>query len=546
MASSIEFELRAPYNEKVYLIGDFVEEPVEMKKGEDGYYRVQVELEDGEHRYKFKVQSKSHFLDENAWVEVIDPRATMIDSGAQMAVARVKDGERILDTYVWKHDDAELPSQDQLVIYEMLVQDFARPDEEKGSFQSVIDQLDYLQDLGINAIEIMPVQACPMEIGWGYNCRHYFALRPAYGCPEDFKQLVDECHSRGMQIILDMVLNHSESEAPLTQIDFDYWYRREAKDPDNSWGPEFDYDHYDENYDCHPAREYMRDMVAFWVAEYHLDGLRFDAVKQIENTNFLDWITDEAGLAAKPGVCYSIAENIPEDPSLTGFNRPFDSCWRVSFHYNILDLLTKPSHDIEIVRELVDPIKQGFESNTNVINYTTSHDQDHLMADLGNAQIFDEAAFKRAKLAGVLVMTALGIPMMWMGEEFGVANEKSLDPAPLDWSLLENENNNGLLQYYQGLIRLRRENGALRSDNISFFHENATDGVIGYIRWDDIGPQVAVIVNCSDNYLADYEIPNLPENGTWHEWMSDYDVQVEGGSAMMTLPEYEAKVLVWG
>ena len=546
MASSIEFELRAPYNEKVYLIGDFVEEPVEMKKGEDGYYRVQVELEDGEHRYKFKVQSKSHFLDENAWVEVIDPRATMIDSGAQMAVARVKDGERILDTYVWKHDDAELPSQDQLVIYEMLVQDFARPDEEKGSFQSVIDQLDYLQDLGINAIEIMPVQACPMEIGWGYNCRHYFALRPAYGCPEDFKQLVDECHARGMQIILDMVLNHSESEAPLTQIDFDYWYRREAKDPDNSWGPEFDYDHYDENYDCHPAREYMRDMVAFWVSEYHLDGLRFDAVKQIENTNFLDWITDEAGLAAKPGVCYSIAEHIPEDPSLTGFNRPFDSCWRVSFHYNILDLLTKPSHNIEIVRELVDPIKQGFESNTNVINYTTSHDQDHLMADLGNTQIFGEVAFKRAKLAGVLVMTALGIPMMWMGEEFGVANEKSLDPAPLDWSLLENENNNGLLQYYQGLIRLRRENGALRSDNISFFHENATDGVIGYIRWDDIGPQVAVIVNCSDNYLADYEIPNLPENGTWHEWMSDYDVQVEGGSAMMTLPEYEAKVLVWG
>ena len=546
MASPIEFELRAPYNEKAFLLGDFADEPIEMQKDENGYYRTKVSLEDGEHRYKFKVQSKSHFLDENAWVEVIDPRATMIDAEAQMAMIRVKDGERILDTYEWKNDMAELPTQDQLVIYEMLVQDFAKPGEEKGNFQSVIDQLDYLQDLGINAIEIMPVQSCPMEIGWGYNCRHYFALRSAYGRPEDFKQLIDECHGRGMQVILDVVLNHSEAEAPLTQIDFDYWYRREAKDPDNSWGPEFDYDHYDENYDCHPAREYMRDMVAFWVSEYHLDGLRFDAVKQIQNTDFLDWITDEAGLAAQPGTIYSIAEHIPEDPSLTGFNRPFDSCWRVSFHYNILDLLTKPSHDIEIVKHLVDPIDQGFESNTNVINYTTSHDQDHLMADLGNTQIFGEAAFKRAKLAGALVMTALGIPMIWMGEELGVPNEKSLDPAPIDWSLLDNEDNNGLLQYYQGLINLRRENGALRSDNISFFHENPTDGVIGFIRWDNMGPQVAVVVNCSENYLADYEVPNLPEDGTWHEWTRNYDVQVEGGTAVMTLPEYEAHVLVWG
>lgn len=545
MASSIKFELHAPYNEKVYLIGNVVEEPVEMTKDDDGYYRTELDLEDGEHLYKFKVQSKSHFLDENAWVEVIDPRATIIDAEAQMAVARVKDGERILDTYQWKHDTAEMPAQDQLVIYEMLVQDFAKPGEETGNFQSVIDQLDYLQDLGVNAIEIMPVQSCPMEIGWGYNCRHYFALRDSYGRPEDFKRLIDECHGRGIQVILDMVLNHSEAEAPLTQIDFDYWYRREAKDPDNSWGPEFDYDHYDENYKIHPAREYMRDMVAFWVSEYHLDGLRFDAVKQIQNTDFLDWITDEAGLAAKPGFCYSIAEHIPEDPSLTGINRPFDSCWRVSFHYNILDLLTKPGYDIKIVKELVDPIEQGFESNTNVINYTTSHDQDHLMADLGNTQIFGDVAFKRAKLAGALVMTALGIPMIWMGEEFGVANEKSLDPKPLDWSLLDNDDNNGLLQYYQGLIRLRSENGALRSDNISFFHENEKDGVIGYIRWDNIGPQVAVIVNCSDNFLADYSVPNLPEDGTWHEWTSNYDVQVEGGTATMTLPEYEAKVLVW-
>ena len=544
MAHAIEFKLRAPYNEEVQLLGDFADSPIEMTKGEDGYFRTQVDLEDGEHRYKFKVQSKSHFFDENAWVEVVDPRATAVDSEAQMAIARVKDGKKILDTYQWKNDSAELPDQKHLIIYEMLVQDFSSPEGNRGTFQSTIDKLDYLQDLGINAIEIMPVQSCPMDIGWGYNCRHYFALRPTYGKSEDLKRLVDECHGRGMHVILDMVLNHSESEAPLTQIDFDYWYRRDPKDPENSWGPEFDYEHYDEHYDCYPAREYMRDMVCFWVSEYHIDGLRFDAVKQIANTDFLDWITDQAGEAV-PGACYSIAEHIPEDPALSGYDAPFDSSWRVSFHYNILDLLTEPGPNIDKVKELVDPIKQGFQSTTNVINYTTSHDQEHLMVDLGNADMSGEETFKRARLAGAIVMTALGIPMMWMGEEFGVATEKSLDPTPLDWSLLDNDENKALLQYYRGLIGLRKENGALRSDNISFFHENPTDGVIGYIRWDNIGPRVAVIVNCSGNYLADYEVPNFSEDGTWHEWTRDYDVAVEGGKAKIDLAEYEAKILVW-
>ena len=546
MANSVEFRLQAPYNSEACLLGDFADGPVKMNKGDDGWFRTAVKLEDGEHRYKFRVRSKSHFLEESAWVEVIDPRATAIDAAAQMAIARVEDGERILDTYQWKHDLDELPGQDQLIIYELLVQDFSRSEDGKGTFLGIIDKLDYLQSLGINAIEMMPVQSCPMEVGWGYNCRHYFAPRTSYGRSEDLKQLVDECHGRGIKVILDMVINHSESESPLTQIDFDYWYRREPKDPDNSWGPEFDYEHYDEHYDYYPARDYMREMVSFWVSEYHVDGLRFDAVKQIDNPDFLNWLTDQAGLAAKPGFCHFIAEHIPEDPSLTGMSRPFDSCWRISFHYDVLDLLTKPGHDIDKVKKLVNPLQQGFQSSANIVNYATSHDQEHLMVDLGNTQIFGKEAFKRVKLAGVLVMTALGIPMMWMGEEFGIATEKSLDPSPLNWSLLENSDNKELFDHYQGLIHLRTKNGALRSDNVSFFHENPKDGVIGYVRWDGIGPQVAVVINCSENYLEGYEVHNLPEDGAWHEWTGDYDVEVKDGTATLDLSGLEAKVLVWG
>lgn len=546
MADLVEFKLWAPYNAKASLVGEFLDNPVEMEKGKDGYFRTKVELADGSYRYQFRVQSKSFFLEADEWVEVIDPYATQVDEAAQCAIAEVRSGQRIVGNYTWQHDQVELPGQNELVIYEMLVQDFNEGDSgEKGTFRTVLDKLDYLQSLGVNAIELMPVQSCPMEIGWGYNLRHYFALRSAYGTPDDLKQLIDECHARGMLVLLDVVLNHSESESPLTKIDYDYWYRREAKDPDNSWGPEFDYEHYDENYDRYPAREFMRDMINFWIAEYHFDGLRFDAVKQLDNPDFLGWIVDEAGLTAKPKPLFTIAEHIPETPELSGFEGPVDSSWRVSFHYNLLDLLLQKGDAVALAKELIDPRPTGFQSTTNVVNYLTSHDQDRVMASMADAEIFDEAAFKRAKFGAALVMTAMGIPMIWMGEEIGEYKPKTLDPAPLDWSLLDNEANQGLLKYYQGLIALRKENAALRSDNIDIFYEDLESKVLGYVRWDDIGPKVAVVVNCSDSYLADYEVSDLPEDGTWHEWTKDYDVSIEDRRLRLDLPEYEAQVLVW-
>ncbi len=555
MANSIEFKLWAPYNAEASLIGDFLENSsVPMDRGKDGYFRTKVDLDDGNYTYKFRVRSKSYFLEPDEWVEVIDPYATEIDAAAQMAVVRVKDGDRITDEYVWQHDDAELPEQNELVLYEMLVQDFAADKKfkkgkddsaEGGTFQSVIANLDYLQELGINGIELMPIQSCPMETGWGYMLRHYFAPRPSYGKPADLKQLIDECHARRMIVILDVVPNHSDSDSPLTQIDYDYWYRRDPKDPEQSWGPEFDYDHYDENFDRYPARDFMRDMLNFWVSEYHFDGLRFDAVKQLDHPDVLGWLVDEAGLAAKPKPLFTVAEHIPEKPELSGFDGPVNSSWRSSFHYNFLDIVRQEGSAIDLVKRMVDPTQSGFQSTPDAVNYLTSHDQNRIMSNLADLNIFDEAAFKWAKFGAVLVITAMGVPMVWMGDEFGESQAKTLDPAPLNWSLLDNDNNAGLLKYYQGLINLRKESAALRSDNVAIFHENADDQVVGYIRWHDMGARVIVVANCSNNYIADYEITDFPEDGTWHEWTKDYDVNVENGSLTIDLPEYEAQVLVW-
>ncbi|HLO46870.1 MAG TPA: alpha-amylase family glycosyl hydrolase [Kamptonema sp.] len=549
MATPIEFKLFAPYNKGAALIGTFSDwEEIPMEKGEDGYFRTQVELEDGSYQYKFKIQSKSWFVEPDQWLEIVDPYATDIDNPTQNGIVRIKDGDRIVDTYVWQHDDKPLPSDRELVIYEVHVADFSGGEDDpyaRGKYEHVIEKLDYLCDLGINAIELMPIKEYPGDYSWGYNPRYFFATESSYGTTEGLKKLIDECHGRGIRVILDGIYNHSESSSPLTQIDHDLWYHHSPRDPDNNWGPEFNYDLYDENLDLKPAWNFIGDVVRFWVQEYHIDGIRYDAARQIANYDFMHWIVKEAKQAAGPKPFYNIAEYIPDNPSITNIDGPMDGCWHDSFYHCIIEYLCGEPVDLEKLKDIIDCKRQGYMGATNVVNYLTNHDHNHVMAELGDRGILDEAAFKRAKLGAAIVMTAVGVPLLWMGEEFGEYKYKTIEQAKIDWTLLGNDLNSGLFEYYKGLIHLRKNNQALYTENIEFFHEDPDSKVIAYTRWNDEGSRVVVVVNFSDNYLGGYSVPNFPANGTWHEWTGNYNIESGDDSIMIDLPEYEAKVLVW-
>lgn len=551
MASPIEFKLFAPYNESANLIGSFSDwKEIPMKKGEDGYFRTTVDLEDGAYQYKFRVQSKSWFFEPDQWVDVTDPYATDVDgfSSEENGVARIKDGQRIVDTYVWQHDDKPLPPDHALVIYELHVADFSGGEDDKhlrGQYKHVIEKLDYLCELGINAIELMPVKEYPGDYSWGYNPRHFFAAESSYGSTEELKRLIDECHGRGIRVIMDGIYNHSEASAPLTQIDHDYWYHHEPRDPDNNWGPEFNYEHYDENLDTYPARRFVGDTVRYWIQEFHLDGIRYDAARQIANYDFMHWIVQEAKQTAGMKPFYNIAEHIPETPSITGVDGPMDACWHDSFYHCVLEHITGDTFDLERLKDVLDGKRQGFLGATNVVNYLTNHDHNHVMAELGDRGIFDEHAFKRRKLGAVLVMTAMGVPLLWMGEEFGEYKYKTTDQAKIDWTLLGGDQNRGLFEHYKGLITLRTQNPALHTENIDFFHENPEAKVLAYTRWNDEGSRVVVVANFSDQFLAGYEVPNFPADGNWHEWTLNYDISSDAGCLITDLGEWEAKVFVW-
>jgi len=549
MASSIEFKLFAPYNKGVSLVGSFNDwQDTPLQKGDDGIYRTHVDLEDGTYHYKFRVQSKSWFFEPDEWVDVVDPYATDIDDASQNGIVRIKEGERIVDTYVWQHDDHPLPTDHELVIYELHVGDFSGGEDdphERGNYANVIEKLDYLTDLGINAIELMPVKEYPGDHSWGYNPRYFFATESSYGSSADLKHLIDECHGRGIRVIMDGIYNHSESSSPLTQIDHDYWYYHDPKDPDNNWGPEFNYEHYDDNLDTFPARRFVGDNVQFWISEYHIDGIRYDAARQIDNYDFMHWIVGETKQVAGSKPFCNIAEHIPETPDLVGLEGPMDACWHESFYHTVLAHICGDSFNLEELKNVLDGKRQGFLGNTDVVNFCTNHDHNHLMAELGDRNILDEAAFKRVKLGMVLLFTAMGVPMLWMGEEFGEYKPKTIESAKIDWTLLSNDLNQGLFAYCKGLIALRRDNPAVQTENIDFFHEDLDSKVLAYARWNDEGSRVVVVANFSDQFLAGYQVPHFPANGTWHEWTGNYDLEAGDDQILIDLPEYEAQVFVW-
>jgi 1,4-alpha-glucan branching enzyme len=551
MTSSIEFKLFAPYNKGAALTGSFCDwKEIPMQKDKDGYFRVTVDLEDGVYQYKFRIQSKSWFLEPDQWIDVTDPYATNVDgmSEHENAIINVKDGKRIVDTHVWKYDDHPLPADQELVIYEMHIADFSGGEDDplkRGKYKHAIEKLDYLCDLGINAIELMPVKEYPGDYSWGYNPRHFFAPESSYGSTADLKRLIDECHGRGIRVIMDGIYNHSEAASPLTQIDHDYWYHHSPRDPDNNWGPEFNYEFYDEKLETYPARRFIGETVRYWINEYHLDGIRYDAARQIANYDFMHWIVQEAKQAAGEKPFYNIAEHIPETTSITNVDGPMDGCWHDSFYHCILEHIIGETFDLERLKDVLDCKRQGFMGATNVINYLTNHDHNHVMAELGDRQILGEDAFRRARLGAVLLMTAVGVPLIWMGEEFGEYKYKTPSQAKIEWPLLAGELNQGLFSFYKGLISLRKENHALYTENIDFFHENPEAKVLAYTRWNDEGSRIVVVANFSDQFLAGYQISEFPTDGTWHEWTGDYDVEAQNNSLMTDLGGYEAKVFVW-
>ena len=187
--------------------------------------------------------------------------------------------------YAWKHKDFKVEDKNDLVIYEMLFRDFTTSQDIEGAMA----QLDYIENLGVNAIELMPIQEFDGNLSWGYNPNHWFALDKYYGTREEYKDFIDECHARGIAVIIDVVYNHATGSHPWAKMWWDGANNCTAEN--NPWfnvvaKHEFNVYH-DMNHENDMVKEHVKRSLEHLLTEYDVDGFRFDLTKGFTQNNTL-------------------------------------------------------------------------------------------------------------------------------------------------------------------------------------------------------------------------------------------------------------------
>ena len=183
--------------------------------------------------------------------------------------------------YNWKHSDFKIEDKNDLVIYELLFRDFTTSQNIAGA----MSQLDYISNLGVTAVQLMPIQEFDGNLSWGYNPNHWFALDKFYGTREQYKEFIDECHARGMAVIIDVVYNHASGSHPWAKL----WWNGDRTASNNPWFNEYAKHPYnvfhDMNHENAMVKEHVKKSLEYLLTEYDVDGFRFDLTKGFTQTD---------------------------------------------------------------------------------------------------------------------------------------------------------------------------------------------------------------------------------------------------------------------
>jgi 1,4-alpha-glucan branching enzyme len=377
--------------------------------------------------------------------------------------------------YNWEVENFERPKPEELVIYEMLVRDWVS----SHSYQSVIDSLDYLTRLGVNALQLMPVMEFEGNESWGYNTISHFAVDKYYGTPQKLKELIDECHKRGIAVILDIVFNHMYGQSPLVRLynDGDFglptlehpYFNRIDPNTVFSFG-------YDMNQESTATKAYIDSASAFWLEKYKVDGFRYDFTKGMTNTRgdggaydasrvqILKRMGDE--VRKRDSTAYLILEHFADTREERELNDYGFMSWAGG--------TKSPSQEAAMgyhdggKSNLSDFYygNRGF-ANPYWVGYLESHDEERLMfkmeesgASEGSYSVQDqETALERMKAMGVFFLIP-GPKMIWqfgeLGYDFSIDFNGRTGNKPIRWDYQQDESRLKIFKAWSEILRLRK------------------------------------------------------------------------------------------
>ena len=540
-AGGTTFRVWAPFASGVSVAGDFngwsdTSHPLGAESC--GYWSGNVPEAAPGQRYKLVIRNPS--CDHPLWR--VDPYARKV---IQRDADGMVNGMIHHPDFDWGDGSFQMPPWNELVIYELHVGTYNdQPGGMPGHLGKVIEELPYLQDLGINAVELMPLVEFNDVWSWGYNPANPFAVEHAYGDPRDLKKLVKKAHKLGMAVILDVVFNHFGPDQ-LDMWQFDGWskYGKGGIYFYNDWRRNTPWGETRPDYGRSEVGQFIRDNALFWLNEYRMDGLRFDSVVNIRNAHgdgnnhgadipegwrLLQWINNE--VSARQPWKIRIAEDLQRNDWITkptnqdgaGFNSQWDPVFVHTVRKAAIATWDK-DRSMDEIRDAITHRHNG-DAFQRVI-YIESHDEaakgNHGKRLTDAIQPGDAEGYyaqKRATVAAALLFTSPGIPMLFQGQEV-LDYEAFDDQQPIRW-YERMQAHSGIHHMYRDLIRLRRNwfntTAGLRGQHVHVFHVNNADKVIAFHRWQNGGPgdDVIIVVNFADRTYGSYTI-GLPRLGEW-------------------------------
>ena len=421
-----QFRVWAPKAETVAVkIGDRIEE---MTGQEGGWWQTDVEDAGAGTEYGFVL--------DGAEPAIPDPRSSFQPHG-------VNGASRIIDhaAYSWKDAGWQAPPLSSAIIYELHVGTFTP----QGTFEAVVEKLGYLKDLGVTHVELMPVNEFPGKHGWGYDGVDLFAPHAAYGDPDALKRLVDAAHAQGLAVIMDVVYNHFGPSGNYVGK-FGPYFTELHKTP---WGDAVNL----EDAGSHEVRRFFCDNALMWMRDYHIDGLRLDAVTAYMDRSaihFMEQLSAEvAALETETGRRhFLIAESDLNDPRVIkpreAGGYAMDAQWSDDFHHSLVTVLTGERTgyyvDFGDFADLAKSLEQGYVYDG---HYSVYRERNHgrpatglpAWRFLGYSQNHDQIGNRargerlehlttptHAKIAAALTLTAPFIPMLFQGEEWAASS----------------------------------------------------------------------------------------------------------------------------
>jgi hypothetical protein len=567
-SNGVRLQLYAPNKSFVFVIGDFNNWQLDlsylMNRTPDGntYWLDIPNLSPGtEYRFQYYINMEGMrvadvYADKilDGWNDGWIPETTypnLIDYPAGLTSEPVSVFRTDPPVFNWTDQSFVRPAKTKLVVYELLVRDFL----EDRTYASLTDSLDYLETLGVTAIQLMPINEFEGNDSWGYNPSFYFAPDKAYGSAEALKTFVNEAHNRGIAVIIDIALNHSFGQNPMVRMYFDasagQYGQPTASNPWFNPTPKHDFNvGYDFNHESLQTKNFTKRVLTHWMQNYHIDGYRFDLSKGFTQNytlgNIGAWgaydqsriniLTDYYNhmQTVAPG-SYSILEHFADNSEETVLSNNGMMLWG-----NLNGQYMEASMGYSSNLSWGSYQNRGW-NNAHLVTYAESHDEERMMykdlqygASSGSYNITNlNTSLKRQELAHCLLIPIPGPKMIWQFGELGydysigtcsdgvtvdLANCKT-SAKPVRWDYWDNQNRKHLYKVTAALNNLKKNEPVFSTTNFNIdlggfgkrIHLNGTNNAV-------------VVGNFQTTSLN--MIPGFQHTGTWYDYFTGNSFQV--------------------